>query len=365
MIEGARHSGTTDSKTAAGQQLARLIVDTTRGGVVDPSAETLGDYLTRWLAGKEKSQAVRTHEIQDGHLQRVILPTIGARRLQKLSPADLRRLFDHCNREGLGASSQRQVHQSLISALGEAHRLELVTLNVAEIVKPAPARGKERKGLPTFTPEEAAAFLAAAREDWRGPFFVFTLSTGMRRGEVTGLRWQDVGLEGGTARVQEIVTDSTAGSSITTPKTGHSRRTAYLSPDTVALLRAVRADQAQQAEALAGPVKGHAKGYERKRPWADSGRVFTNAFGATLDPHNLRRDMARICEAARVRYLPIHGLRYTYASLSLRRGVPVEVVSKQLGHASVAFTLTQYRTVFQSEREDWALNLDDLLTVQK
>ncbi|UQN04828.1 hypothetical protein [Deinococcus sp. QL22] len=108
---------------------------------------------------------MRTYEIQADHLKRFISPTIGTKRLQKLVPADLRRLFDHLNKEDLGASSQRQVHQFLISALGDAFRLELVTRNVAEIVKPAPLRGKERKGLPTFTPEEAAQFLAAAKED--------------------------------------------------------------------------------------------------------------------------------------------------------------------------------------------------------
>ncbi|UQN06683.1 tyrosine-type recombinase/integrase [Deinococcus sp. QL22] len=68
-------------------------------------------------------------------------------------------------------------------------------------------------------------------------------------------------------------------------------------------------------------------------------------------------DMERIRETAGVRHLSMHGLRHTYASL----GVPVEVVSKQLDHASVAFTLSHYRTVFVSAREDWALNLSELL----
>ena len=75
----------------------------------------------------------------------------------------------------------------------------------------------------------------------------------------------------------------------------------------------------------------------------------------------MKRDMLRICAAAVVRTLPVHGLRYTYASLSLRRGIPAEVVSKQLGHSSVAFTLRQYRTVYVGEREAWALNLSDML----
>jgi integrase len=148
---------------------------------------------------------------------------------------------------------------------------------------------------------------------------------------------------------------------VTTPKTGNSRRTVYLCPDSVTLLHGVRAAQAAQRAALLGSVRGHAKGYERKRPWAESGRVFVNSYGATLSPGNLKRDMQRICAAAGVRELSIHGLRHTYASLALRGGVPVEVVSKQLGHASPASTLTQYRTVFTSKREKWALNLSQLV----
>jgi integrase len=162
---------------------------------VDPSAETLGEYLARWLEGKQASHAVRTHQIQADHLERHILPVIGKERLQKLSPAHLRRLFDSLNRAGLGASSQRQVHQFLISALCEALRLELVTRNVAEVVKPTPAREKEKTGLASFTAEEALKFAQAAQEDRWGAPFLFALSTGMRRDEVVGLRWQDVDLE--------------------------------------------------------------------------------------------------------------------------------------------------------------------------
>lgn len=165
MLEGRRHSGSADNKTLAQQQLAQLVSDSVRGGVADPSTETVGDYLARWLTGYEKARAVRTHQIKQGHLMRFIVPVIGGKRLQKLSPADLRRLFDHLNAEGLSASSQRQVNQFLVSALSNAFQLELVARNVAEIVKPAPLGGKERKALPSFTAEETDLFLAAAHED--------------------------------------------------------------------------------------------------------------------------------------------------------------------------------------------------------
>ncbi|WP_135230829.1 site-specific integrase [Deinococcus fonticola] len=131
------------------------------------------------------------------------------------------------------------------------------------------------------------------------------------------------------------------------PKTAGSRRTVYLSPSILDLLRR---EQHRQAELriIHGPK------------WQESGRVFVNSLGGTLLPNNLKRDMQRIYTAAGVRHLHIHGLRDTYASLAARQGVPIEVISKQLGHASVAFTLNVYRTVFQDERQRWAIDVDDL-----
>ena len=107
----------------------------------------------------------------------------------------------------------------------------------------------------------------------------------------------------------------------------------------VQLLHEQRAYQELCRDALSGPVWGHKAGYVRQRPWQDSERVFTNSFGATVDPHNLRRTMQRLCEQAGVRHVSIHGLRHTYASLSVMRGMPVEVASKQLGHAGVGSTV--------------------------
>lgn len=362
MVDGKRFSGTCRTVTEARTAQSLIVADASRGGVVDPSTVTVTEYLEGWLDGKRPSRAQRTNSIQAAHLRTHITPLIGDLRLQKLAPAHLKKLFDHLTRSGLGASSQRQVHQMLVTALGDAYRLELVARNVAQVVKPTPKRGQEEKALPAFTAAEASAFVNVARQEIRGPVFIFALSTGMRRGELCGLRWTDVDLERAVAQVTEVVAHDEGETIVTTPKTGNSRRTVHLAPSAVQLLRDVQAEQARLKSIFDQPVKGHTREYTRKRPWVDSGRVFTNSFGATLDPHNLRRDMQRLCELAGVRTISIHGLRHTYASLSLMRGVPIEVVSKQLGHASVAFTLSQYRWVYREERERWALGIDELVS---
>lgn len=347
MIDGGRHSGTCDNKTLAQQALAQQIADASRGGVVDPQAITVSEYLEQWLVSKQKTRAVRSTELQSALLRRYIAPAFGHIRLQKLTPTDLRKLFNSLTARDLGSSTQRQVHQFLRHALSDALQLELVVRNVADIVRPTPPKKAQTDELQAYTADETAKFIAACRVDPRGAIFEFALGTGMRRGEFCGLRWQDVDLEGQTAQVRVSVSDASGTLREDEPKTAGSRRTVYLSTSMVQLLEQQQRYQEQQRHTLG-------------KTWQDSGRVFTNSLGGTLLPNNLRRDMRRICEKAGVRLLRIHGLRDTYASLSARAGVPIEVISKQLGHTNVAFTLNAYRTVFTDERQKWALDVDDL-----
>lgn len=353
MVDGRRMSGSARTVKEALAAQAQATADATRGGVVDPSQETLGQYLTRWLTGKEKTRSPRSQELQADLLRRYIQPALGDKRLQKVTPADLRRLFDDLTARDLGHSTQRQVHQFLHCALRDAVRIELLPRNVAEIVRPTPPRREDDADeVNAYTPEEASAFLTAARADHRGAVLEFAMATGMRRGEFCGLRWVDVDLNKATAQIRETVSDAGGNGTLRVgkPKTASSRRTVYLSPDAVALLQREQERQGVQRAALG-------------QRWQESGRVFVNMNGGTLLPNNLRRDLERIANAAGVRRLPIHSLRHTYASLSLRHGVPVEVVSKQLGHTDVAFTLRRYRTVYQSEQAAWAVSLRDMLGV--
>lgn len=372
MVDGRRLSGSAATVKEALAAQAAAATEAARGTLVDANTVTVGDYLQEWLEAKRASRAGRTHQMQQDLLRLHIMPGLGSRRLQKLTPAELRRFFDSLNTERvtdgvtrapLGRSSQRLIHQFIHQAFKDALEVELIPRNIATFVKPNPPRERDDEELDAFTPDEAARFLAACRADRWGKLFEFALSTGMRRGELVGLRWQDIDWEAQTLSIREnVVKKTAAGVQTSTPKTRGSRRTVHLSPSALALLRQQQQLQEETREAFSRPVPGHAKSYVRQRTWADSGRVFTNSYGGTLAPDNLRRDMLRICTAAEVRPLPIHALRHTYASLSLMQGVPPEVVSKQLGHSTVAFTLTLYRTVYTGERAAWAMGVDDLVS---
>lgn len=371
MVDGKRFSGTSKNITEARAAQANIITDGQRGGLVDPSQVTVGDYLEGWLEGKRASRSESSHKIQRALLNRYILPKIGDKRLQKFTPADLRKFYSSLTsvKEGqeatpLGAASQRQIHQFLRQAFQDALREELVTRNICEVVKPNPPRREladDDNEVDAYSPQEARAFLAVAEADPRSRWAAFSMATGMRRGEICGLRWVDINWEKSTAVIRENVVDDGGRNRVTTPKTQGSRRTVYLSPYAVKLLRDQQEHQALMAVVLApGKMKGHAG--ERKEVWQDSGRVWTHSTGGIMHPGNLRRSMERAYTAAGVRHLRVHGLRDTYASLALMAGVPLEVVSRQLGHSDPGFTLRVYRTVFADERARWALDLADMIT---
>lgn len=377
MVDGRRMSGSARTVKEALAAQAQATTEAVRGTAIDPSMVTVGEYLAGWLESKRASRSQTSHTIQAKLLERYIAPDIGDKRLQKFTPAELRRFYSGLRSlkgvagqpaPPLGAASQRQIHQFLKQAFQDALREELIMRNVCDIIQPTPPRTRtvdeDGEEVDAYDPTEARAFMLAAEAEPDRWWAAFALATGLRRGELCGLRWVDIDWAKGTARIRENVVEDAGKIRVTTLKTKESRRVVYLSAYAVRLLRQQQEHQRHMAEALkAGKMAGHS--HERRRPWQDSGRIWTDTRGGIMHPGNLRRSMARAYTAAGVRHLHLHGLRDTYASLALMAGVPVEVVSRQLGHTDPAFTLRRYRRVFQVERANWALDLTDMLTPKK
>nr|WP_246580454.1 tyrosine-type recombinase/integrase [Deinococcus aestuarii] len=339
--------------------------DHLRGGVAAPDRVTLGEWLERWRKGKEAGLAAKTRHNYEKLVELHIKPQLGRKRLQDVRPADLRALYTHLTGEGLGDSMQRQVHNVLHGAFAEALRLELVMRDPTAVVRPTPVRREAAPVEKALTAEEVAALLPVLQASRWGLIFEFMLHTGLRRGEACGLRWEHVDMEKGMVHIRENLVSINGEVQVSTPKTAKSARRVHLSGEGLACLRRQTALQAFEREALsAGPVKGHAKTYQRKRLWEDTGYVFTGISGVRLNPENLGRYLAQLCEQAKIRPVTVHGLRHTHASLMLRRGVPLEVVSEKLGHSRPSFTADVYRTVYQSEHEEWAVNLSELTTIR-
>jgi integrase len=156
--------------------------------------------------------------------------------------------------------------------------------------------------------------------------------TGCRRGEALGLTWPDLDIENGRVAIKRALVPIDGRLRETEPKTKRGRRLIALDQETVEVLREQACRQLAEQQAM-----GDA--------WIDSGRVFTAESGEQLHPERISALFRRLVRAAALPPIPLHGLRHTYASLALAKGVNAAIVSRRLGHATVAFTLDIYSHV--------------------
>ena len=162
--------------------------------------------------------------------------------------------------------------------------------------------------------------------------FVLAATTGMRRGEVTALRWQDLDLDGGLLRVEQSVIAVRGELVFSAPKTKKGSRQISLDPATIAVLRAHRARQSERRLAQ-GPA------------WVETGRVFTREDGSLVHPDVLSKRFDAWLRRIGLPHISFHGLRHTWATMALEKGIHTKVVSERLGHANIAVTLDIYSKV--------------------
>jgi integrase len=369
-------NGTFDRKKDAQAEINRLERLKDLGALTTPSKEPLARYLRRWLDEVMKGRVrARTWSDYSGTLRRYLeepaaaAPPVGKIRLDRLAPAAIQTLYAHL-RDDLGLSPRtiRSLHAVVRQGLGYAARQGAVARNVAELVE---LPRMERRKVDAMSPEEAEAFLTAAKKDRYYALWCVLLTGGLRPGEAIALTWADVDLDEGRIHVQRALTRrGVEGWQLVEPKTSSSRRVVVLPAFAVAALRAHRAAQAEERLLLGTEYEAH-------------GFVFATEFGAPLALPNLyQRNYRRICAAAglgtweevevvgkqtrtkKQRFRPayrLYDLRHTAATLLLRAGVHPKAVSERLGHSSVAFTLDVYSASLPDLQEGAAEKLEAML----
>ncbi len=336
------------TKKDAQAHLNAVLRDRDLGTFVEPGKDTLDEYLDRWLADAAKPR-VREHAFRDytALLARYVRPALGDRRLRDLTPLDVQGLYSAMLARGLSARTVRYTHAVLRQALGQAVRWGMLARNIATLVD---LPRQERAEMHALSQEEAARFLAVAQDDRWGVLFAFAVATGMRPGEYLALRWEDVDLRAGTARVTRALVRGKDGYRFEEPKTAKSRRTVPLPASTTKALSAHKVCQAE-ARLRAG---------ER---WQDLGLVFAGDDGQPLNAHNLvaRHFKPSLQAAGLPKAVRLYDLRHTCATLLLLAGTHPKIVAERLGHASVTLTLDTYSHVLPTMQEEAAGRLEALL----
>ena len=339
------------------------------GVLVTPSRETLVGYLGRWLT-EVKEGAVRARTLDDYRsiIRRYIeappkgTPAIGKVRLNRLTPAAFRSLYDHLRREmHLAPRTIEYVHTVLRQALKQAVLDGDVARNPTDGVKVKTQKledgaenGQESRTVNAMTEQEAGRFHEQAKADRYYALWCVLLTGGLRPGEAFGLQWEDVDLETGKLHVRRSLTRRGIKASwrLTEPKTKRARRVVPLPAMAIQALRAWRAEQGKERLLLSAE-------YE------NNDFVFATEFGKPLHGENLAgRNFQRIMAAAELgtwegegkgrRFRPafrVYDLRHTCATLLLLKGENAKVVSERLGHASIILTLDTYSHVLPDMQE--------------
>jgi integrase len=334
-----RTKGGYQTKKAAEQALAEAIGQWRAGRLPQRSTHTLGHYLQQeWLPAIRPRLRPSTWANYRTYTAAYVVPILGQVKLQALTPVQLNHLYAHLlehgrrkaasGRSGLAPKTVRNVHVMLHSALHDAMRWGYLVRNVAEAADPPAARTPEQR---VWSPQELGAFLDHVRDDRLYALWLLVATTGMRRGELAGLR----------VVVDHRVHDSA-------PKTERGRRRLALDPVTLAALQAQRQRQADDRAAVG-------------RRYRDHGYVFTWPDGRPLHPENIAHWFEQHTRAAGLPRIRLHDVRHSYATAALKAGISAKVISERLGHASVAFTLQTYGHVIPGMDRDAAATVAELI----
>jgi integrase len=336
------------TKEAAQAALDDYLASVRDGSYVEPSRDTFGQYLELWLDGLvSKGRRPSTIDGYRRKLKYVLDDDVAEIPLQSVSAADLDKVYAKLvttgRRDGTALSLRtvRHVHTAVGKALADAERQDLISRNPARRATPPSATAARSPEAKTWTPEQLRTFLNAAAKHHHVTLYRLAAMTGLRRGEICGLRWADVDLEGGRLVVRRSVTAVKGQLVEGDVKTARSRRAVDLDSATVAALKTYRARQLEH-RLLVGA------GYR------DNDLVFAMPDGSPLNPDAVGRAFTREAEKTRLPRIRFHDLRHSHATHLLAAGVNVKVVSERLGHATVAFTLDTYAHVMPGQQADAA-----------
>ncbi len=280
-------------------------------------------------------------------LKRYVIPNLGLTRLVRLQLIEIERLYASLQQQGLSPRTVTQLHRILKKALKQAVRWNLIGRSPAEMVDP-PAF--QRREMPALNVDQLLTLLeSVAAPPFGVPIYVAAY-TGMRRGELVGLKWSDIDFENQVISIRrEIVFVPGKGYLVTPPKSAKGQRAIDITSDVVSALQRYRSVQAQQ-QLLAGPV------------WNDGGWVFTRADGNHVNPNAVSKAFMAIRTELGLPPVRLHDLRHTHASLLLQAGTHLKVVQERLGHSTIAITADTYSHVSPGLQKAAAKAFEALVT---
>lgn len=330
------------------EKLARAIEESKGLDVSRSGQYTVGQWMDVWFENYAKIKVrPSSHATYKGYIENHIKPHIGSVPLDKLTTLQVQSLYkkllsggrvertESANQpKGLSVKTVRNIHQVLSSAMDFAKSQKLIAINPTEGCALPKLEHREMK---TLTADQLSAFLTEAKRSGVYEMYYLELATGLRRGELLGLKWEDVDLDNGVLHIRRQVARIN-GEVVEAPlKTKNSYRTLFIGEDAVGILRE------QKAQAV-------------------SEYVFPSPTGGPISPDSVLNMLHRVLKRAGLPRVRFHDLRHTFATLALQNGVDVKTVSGMLGHYSAGFTLDTYAHVTTQAQREAARTMDNILS---
>ena len=347
-VTGKRRTATATvrgTRKDAERELTRLLRARDTEEHVDPTRMTVQQWLETWLDTVRSEVSPKAHERYNEIVHCYLIPPLGAVRLQKLGPTKIQEAYNAVRRrngEPLAPSTRRYIHVILKSALARAVEQNLLARNPADAVRPPRV---ERTEITTHTVEQSVRLLESIKHMHVYWPVLLALATGMRRGEILAIRWKNIDLERGVARVVQSLEQTKAGLRFKDVK-AHRSRAINLPSFVVEQFRRFKRDQAEQLLRLGVRQSGETL-------------VCCREDGAPKQPRSLTHEFShligRLTDLPRVR---LHDLRHSHATQLLADGVHPKVAQERLGHSTITTTMDLYSHVTDTMQSEATMRLD-------
>jgi integrase len=327
------------------ERLKAALHEQQQGKLITGPRQNVQQFLAYWLEDVQSpSVRLRTFQRYESQLRRHILPAIGNMQLSKLTPQHMQALYAKLLQNGLAPQMVRLVHAMLHKAFDYAVRVGWLTRNVCDIVSLPRVEKYEARSL---TLEQVQQFLLAAKGHRVEALWILVLVTGMRRGEILGLKWSDINFSTGVVSVQRSLVDVKGGILESRPKSSKGYRSILLPSFAVEALRVHKERQISMRESAI--------------QWQDGDYVFCTSHGTPFAAANLRTMFKALLQRAGLPDIRFHDLRHSVATLLLSIGTHPKVVQELLGHGQIGMTMDTYSHVMPTLQRDTMARLDDLL----
>ena len=347
-----RDNGKQRSKSFDRQRLARdfmikLEHDMRQGAYVSPVKITVDAYLDDWLPIHTQNLSDKTKLNYRSMIDRRINPYIGKIEIQKLNAGHIEKMYSNLSVD-LSPTSIYYVHSILSAALKSAMRQRLISTNPCTLLKPPEKKTSfEGKMVP---PDQVSKYLDAIKDTWIYPAVIISITCGLRRGEIVGLKWSDINF-----KTRKLTVNRSAyrlkNEMLEKPPKNGKVRSVYI-PDTLATLLHQQKKQQKRYRLLLGPE------------YIVSDYVIVYEDGHRPRPDGLSRFFRRRIKAKGLDHIRFHDLRHTAASLMLYGGNDLKTVSDTLGHSSIKITADIYAHTIDDAKKQLADSMSKYLENQ-